>query len=313
GFMAAAWGGARCGFLLADPATGRRFLEEEIGKARQLGAPLRRRALQSDLSCACALAGDLKRAAQLLQEIGDEVLDQEAAAYAKPLVAFYAGDLLFAEELWLQAVGHHAKGGNRWSETTFDLWLGALYRLRGDEKAAAQRLESALAIAIDGPSLPLTIWASAALALLYTEIGELPKARIERDRCLDVVANGEDWRGLAGRARLAEAVVAAAEGPLAEAEPLFDGAIAVFQQYTLAWDEAEALLFWGRALARNRRRSAAREKFAAALEIYNRCGAGGVWQERVETEIHRLDSGRTLPESRHPNDLSEREVEVLRF
>lgn len=92
---------------------------------------------------------------------------------------------------------------------------------------------------------------------------------------------GEDWRGLIGYIARAEAAVAAAQGRLEEAETQFEQAIETFRRYSCVWDEAEALHLWGRALLNAEERMRAIEKFDAALEVYQRHGAGAIWLERV--------------------------------
>jgi len=55
-------------------------------------------------------------------------------------------------------------------------------------------------------------------AMIRVEMSQLNAAEHELVRCREIMASGEDWRGLAGVAVLAEAVVAAAEGRFQNAE-----------------------------------------------------------------------------------------------
>jgi ATP/maltotriose-dependent transcriptional regulator MalT len=311
GFLTAFWRGGRS-FLLADPRDAQKYYERELAKPRQAQAPVRRRALLSPLAAALALAGDLSEAEVLLGELGDEVYDQGAGAGGRPQVAFWAGDWERAGAFWHRALDRHEAVGNRQSRSEFGFCLAKLFRVRGDAGAAEAMLQSVLAAGIDGPDILFTLTASTELALLHAENGRPDDAAPHLLRCHEIVAQGEDWRGLAGRVALAEASVAAAEGHTAEAEPLFEQAIDVFCRYALPWDEAEALHLWGRALFRTRRRAAAPEKFDAAIEIYQRHGAGRAWIDRVETDRQRLHG--TIPaRPSYPGGLTEREVEVLRL
>jgi hypothetical protein len=94
----------------------------------------------------------------------------------------------------------------------------------------------------------------------------------------------EDWRGLAGRHALAEAVILAAEGSLSAAAGRFQHALDIFRGHGLPWEEAEASLLWGRALRRAGDWRRADELVDAALGIYRRCGAGSPWSDRALAE-----------------------------
>ena len=151
------------------------------------------------------------------------------------------------------------------------------------------------------------------LALLYIEMGRLEEARAQLARCHEIMSEGEDWRGVAGRVALAEAVLAAAEGDLEAAGPQFERALDIFRRYGLPWDQAEAFHLWGRACAAAGRsyRPRALEAFDAAIDIYQRHGAGQCWIDRVEMDRRGVPG--TLHPPQYPAGLSEREVEVLRL
>ena len=90
-----------------------------------------------------------------------------------------------------------------------------------------------------------------------------------------------NWRGREGVVVLAEALVSAHDEGPADAAPQFERAIAIFQQYEVVWHEADALLYWGRALRGAGLRDEALAKFDAVLAIYCRIEAGTPWFERV--------------------------------
>jgi DNA-binding CsgD family transcriptional regulator len=185
----------------------------------------------------------------------------------------------------------------------------------GRTAEAEALLREGLEIALDGSSVLLELWARQGLAVLYAEAGRLADARSHLDRCRAVLAQGEDWRGLAGRIALAEAAVAAAAGRSEQSDVAFQRAIECFRRYTLPWDEAEALHLWGRALLAAGQRARAREQLDGAAEVYRRHGAGEPWIARVQVDQARIDgkssAGRLLPT--YPAGLTEREVEVLRL
>jgi DNA-binding CsgD family transcriptional regulator len=200
---------------------------------------------------------------------------------------------------------------NAWSAATYSIWLVRVLLVRGDNSESEVLLRSLLDVGIQAPHVPFTLVASTELAILHATTGRVRDAMAHLARCRQILGKGEDWRGLAGRTALAEAVVAVGSGDLGEAGLHFDRAIATFQKYSLPWDKAEALHLWGRGLMKVRRRAAALDKFEAALEIYRRHGAGQAWIDRVEADAPR--DRRTAKRPTGPDGLSEREVEVLRL
>ena len=184
----------------------------------------------------------------------------------------------------------------------------------GDRKQAEVSFADALAVGSDG-HLVLELRARAELALLCAGAGRTTEARLHVERCGEVLANGEDWGGLAGRIALAEAALAAAEGDLRNAEKDFARAIEIFQRFTLPWDEAEALRAWAYHLMQDHQRAAAASKLTDALNVYSKLGAEHVWTDSVARDrdalMTRSKSGTAT--SVYPNGLSGREVAVLRL
>jgi DNA-binding CsgD family transcriptional regulator len=161
-------------------------------------------------------------------------------------------------------------------------------------------------------------YSRAELALLLAETGRVAEAEPHLARCREILADGEDWRGLGGRELLAEAVYAAAKGQAAEAEARFERAIACFHNLTLPWDEAEAFETWARECRRfyrgRTRRSFVAEKLDGARGVYQRIGAGQPWFERLDAHERRL-LGQQKPGTAPllPDGLTDRETEVLRL
>jgi hypothetical protein len=120
--------------------------------------------------------------------------------------------------------------------------------------------------------------------LIYAETGRPEKAHPHLARCREIIAGGEDWRGLVGHIARAEAVVAAAEGRIADAQPLFAKAVEIHRRYQVPFDEAETLHYWGRALLAAEDREAAMGKLDAAMELYRRHEAGERWLEKVQAD-----------------------------
>ncbi len=151
----------------------------------------------------------------------------------------------------------------------------------GDMRARAPYSRNFSRTLGDG-SLPLVeLWLRPECVLCHAQETNLDGAHLHLARCREIIGAGEDWLGLAGAVVRAEAVVAAMEKRLPEAETFFERAIATFTRYSLPWEQAETLLQWGRVLAAGDEHRA-NEKFDAAIEIYRRYGAGERWFERVQ-------------------------------
>ena len=112
------------------------------------------------------------------------------------------------------------------------------------------------------------------LARVYVAMNRLDEAAEQVARCRQIMAAGEDWRGLVGNVALAEGIVGSERGNYNIAERQFESALVVHQKYHLAWDEADTLQYWGRALAAAGDRIRATEKFDAAIENHRSRGVG---------------------------------------
>jgi hypothetical protein len=161
--------------------------------------------------------------------------------------------------------------------------LARARRLQRKHSLEESQLLEAIAFCQTETLLAVEMQTCPELALLYADMNRHAEARAQVERCREIMLAGEDWRGLAGYAVCAEAVVTAAEGNVDDSEQQFVRALAIFDRYTLPFEAAETFLYWGRAL-KAIGDSRANEKFDAAVEIYRRHGAGQRWIERVENE-----------------------------
>jgi hypothetical protein len=98
------------------------------------------------------------------------------------------------------------------------------------------------------------------------------EAIAELERCREILASGEEGRGIAGVVARAEAVAAAARGSWEESEAQFLKAAETFRRLGMVWQEAETFQSWGHALRAGADRRAAIEKLDAAIEAYRRNG-----------------------------------------
>ena len=118
-------------------------------------------------------------------------------------------------------------------------------------------------------------------AHVLADIGRTDEARSELGRCREIMAAGEEWRGLAGLVEWSEAAIAVAEKRLDDADRHFASAIEIIRHYSMRTHEGPALCEWGRVLLAAGHRDRALEKFDEALELFRRVGAGQPWIDRV--------------------------------
>jgi len=298
---------------LGDPTDALRWYERDLSHPRR-GHDWQGRVL-AQTPGAYAHLGELAEARRRLANQGPTAFEQAVEMLASPLLAFFSGHWEEAAAAW-EAVRECARRtGVRLAQIDFALWLARLYQLQGEYQRADALAEESLAVALDGQHLPFELRARIELALLVAERGDLSAAQAHVERCQAVLAAGEDWRGLAGRVRLAEAVVAAASGDHPAAAERFAEAHQIFQRYTLPWEEAEGLHLWGRALLAAGQPRQALATFSDALAVYDRIGAADRWREHVLADLARAEQlqQRRPSRPRYPDGLSEREVQVLRL
>jgi DNA-binding CsgD family transcriptional regulator len=210
---------------------------------------------------------------------------------------------------------YRAQGSNSLASLS-NRWLIRLYRTIEDTEKAKETLETSLAISLKSGAVKFEFPCRVELALHMAEAGRLSEASPHIARMREILAEGEDWRGLAGRAALAEAAIAAAQAEHEVAAKHFEHALEVFRRFSLPWDEAEASEIWARSCRgfyRGRgRRAFVADKLQAARAIYERIGAGQPWLERLDAQARRLVGGRAAGDD-YPDSLTEREVEVLKL
>jgi len=270
----ASWIAADLALDLRDPRTAVTWCRRELATPRITEARDPLRTLQGELARAHALAGDLGEARQLAEEAG-------LVKHTGPFLAFFEGSFEVAAELWADQQEDDRRRGNRLYDWAASHWLGILNRLEGDTEAAETQLSHSLQIAVDGGSVLHELPVRAELALTLADAGRPEDARRHLSHAEEMLAGGEDWRGVAGRVELARAAILVAEEEPASAEGPFADASQIFRRLGLVWDEAEALHRWGQARRQAGDRAGAQEKLGEALEIYRRVGAGSIWVERV--------------------------------
>lgn len=266
---------------LFDPADGAPWLERELGKPRLAQTPNQRRILQASLAWARALSGRLDEAGALVSEAAGVPV---GIIHAPPL-EFFEGDWESAERRLRRERDRYQEMGFPWEVCGAGRWGAEAARLAGDEERAEELRRAALALE---PNAILDSCLHVDSALAAAEGDRLPEAREHLERAGTLMSPDEDWRRLAGRLVLAEAATEAAEGDLAAAEACFGRAVEVLRRYQLVWEEAEALLLWGRALQGSGDLARAGERFDAAGAVYEGCHAGKPWLARLAAERARV-------------------------
>ncbi len=272
--FSASWIAAGLSLELRDPRTAMTWCRRELATPRIAQARNPLRTLEDALARAHALAGELNEARQLAEEAG-------LVKYTAAFLAFFEGSFDEAAELWADQQEDDRHRGNRLYDWAASHWLGVLSRTEGDTEAAKARLQEALQIALQGGSVLHEVATRAELALTLADAGRPADARPHLIRAQEVLAGGEDWRGVAGRVELARAAALVAEEEPETAEAAFAEATGIFQRLGLVWDEAEALQRWGQARLQAGDRTGAQEKLGQSLEVYRQAGAGSPWIERV--------------------------------
>jgi hypothetical protein len=145
------------------------------------------------------------------------------------------------------ALAASLRSGNRWDEFGSHHLAARALTLRGDHQAAVRRLEQALPIVVDGGAVYWELWVRPDLARALAAAGRTSEAREHVERCRELIAGDEDWRGRAGHVELAHAVAHADADAFARAHD-------IFERYELRFEQAEALRERGRVLDERRPR-----------------------------------------------------------
>jgi tetratricopeptide (TPR) repeat protein len=262
------------------------FYLAELARPRTSRSVARSRILKLLAGGALSLVGELPEARRMLLAALRTVSDMPwQETLAESLLEFIAGNWDGFDSLISKTLDRVRHGGNLsgFSQRTFLLGENSHYRGRYEEAEA--RLRQSLTATQAAPNLPRAINAQQQLCLLYFDMNRRDDASRGLMYCREILAGGEDWRGLAGTVARAEAVVAALDRRFDDADSHFETALQILHRYSAVWMEANTLLYWGRALIRAGDSTRAIEKLEAAISIYRRIGAGQPWIDRVVSDM----------------------------
>jgi tetratricopeptide (TPR) repeat protein len=272
--------GGGCSAALGDPQA-YRWYERELSRPRTANTRHARAVLSAVLGECFLLTGQTERVPALMAPMMTDPSSQ-----SQGYVAFVQGRWEDAERYWRQTNERSRHAGGRDEVNGYPACRAWVLRILGKYNEAEAFLTEALSICGKEPLHWVEMWARPELALLFAETGRAQQSEQHLSRCREIMAAGENWRSLAGSAIFAEAVTAAADARLDEAELSFHQAVAAFH-LSDPLREAETLYSRGRVL--NTAGEAARgvQKIDAAIDIYRRSGAGERWIERASTAIPR--------------------------
>jgi tetratricopeptide (TPR) repeat protein len=274
-------------FSLHDPREAQSWVEKELARRRVAQAPIQRRTLTFQRAMAAARLGNLAEARTMLEfdwgalgPLGESL---------EPEIMMASGDWEMAKTKLEEQVERYRKAALLGAGAVAIRRLAALHSLLDDPARAASLLQEAVQVATGGGGVIAEVLNRADLARVLAQLGRSEDAEPELGRCQEVLAAGEEWRGLAGRVALAAAAVAASRGLFEVASPEFQKAVEIARHYGGPWDEADALHLWGCALLDCGDRRQAVERLDASLAIYQRIGAGSRWLERVLADKLRVE------------------------
>ena len=272
GAFTATYAGIAFCFGLHDFKEAMRWAQRELGKPRTAQSPFRRESIAQLMSNNTARLGDLTEARRL-----SPYADRR---FFRASLLLFEGQWEEAEELLESEIVESRSVGNLVEVSNCNSILAIVLRVRGAAQQASLALGEAVA-EIGEANVRSEMQMRPALSRAHAELGQYDAAEQELARCREIVAAGEDWRGMSGDVGLAAAVLAAARGRYQEAEGEFDAALSIFCRYSAPWEEADTLECWASALVAAGDRARAAEKFDAAIEVYRRIGAPERWIERV--------------------------------
>jgi tetratricopeptide (TPR) repeat protein len=272
-----AWlGGHNCSDLW-DPRAALSKNLAELSKPRTSRSPTRSLPILTDASHMYVAIGEMEEARRVLTQIRGP-----GASTALP---WEDGDwdrnhLDIATKIELAR-----RDGNLDSIGLRTHWLGFMARMHGSYEESEAFQKESLEISRRAPHLARVLWSEMDLCLLYFDTRRRDDAHRSLQNCRNILAPGEEWRGLEGGVARAQAVVHALDRRFNDADTQFQKALEILERYSKPWEQAQTYRYWGRALVAAGDKLRAVEKFQMAIDIYRRIGAGEAWTADVMAEL----------------------------
>jgi tetratricopeptide (TPR) repeat protein len=258
-----------------------RWLVREISRPRNAESSFAESLLHPMKVVALGAMGELGDVRRIMAESSNSGGYQGVTAAGKLWITFW--DKLEEGEASLTALigifRHQQRGENI---CNFGVDAAHLFRLTGHYTKAEELLREGLSYSVPGGNIALELMGRECLTHVLADMGRTDEARSELGRCREIMAAGEDWRGLAGLVEWSAASIAVAEKRFDDADHHFAVAIDIIRRYSMRNHEGPALSEWGRTLLAAGHRDRAFEKLDEALDLYRRVGAGQPWIDYVE-------------------------------
>lgn len=229
GWTAAQAPAIRHTIYLLDPRAGRAWCRRGLGQPRFAALGHSHDTIVDQLGVALLTTGDLDGAR-------DVVASLPVTSLSRRLLRLREGRLQDAADEWAEAIAADESAGDLHDAAINSLWLAEAREHLGDVAGAVQCLRRAAEIGAAGPQVPMELAARAELARLLAA-DDRDAAAAELTRCTAILAGGEDYRGRAGRVRLAEAVLHAARGEAEAAARALEAARTVCEALGLPWGQ----------------------------------------------------------------------------
>ena len=176
----------------------------------------------------------------------------------------------------LAIVDEHRRGGDRWTMLWHLHLCAAALRMLEMEDDARRLLDEAMTIAVDQAAVIHDVAVRCELALV-----DAPNADAHVAAAAALVDDRTDFGKLPARIELARAAAAAGRGDHDGAESSFASAVGQLANGGRVWLHADALVQWARARQRRGDIAGARERSAAAADLYRRIDAAPHWLDRL--------------------------------
>ena len=190
---------------LWDPCQAESYISRELAKERLAQAPQLREGLLVWLDTAHLQKGELTHRNRLR-------IDKHWDAFVEGKERIHSGEWEIAESIAARSLKYCRRVGSRDATARSMIYAARVSRLMGQLEESGAQLREILSMCGDDLNSLCEIEARPELSLILVETGRLGEAQSQLTRCLEIIAAGEDWRGLAGKVARADAVVAAAEG-----------------------------------------------------------------------------------------------------
>ncbi len=295
-FFYAVWGGGGSLQFLWDSRGAQQWFKK--GLASKMPSKYQRDVMCFQVAANYLMQGEI---AAMRDAMADwRTFDESLLLIAEDYLARAEGDLeRVIRLLYAELEPKNSKAGSLGQQYGTQRVLAQMLRESGDNAKAEETLRVPISLCeSDEPLLHLEMVVRPELALNLAALGKLELARVEISRCAEIVAMGEDWRGLIGNYHRAAGFCATALGDEFEGEHHFAAAIEIFRRKELPWAQADTFRLWGQAVSQAGQPRSAQEKFDAAIEIYRRIGAGQAWTDRTLAEkAHATDDSSIEPPS----------------